>query len=63
MGTGLAEQGAASARAGGWLVPDALIVVEEAAEAAFEPPDGLVERSAAATTTRNSCSCGLTREG
>src|SRR6204780_3748237 len=29
-GKGLAEQALASARAGGWLVPDALIIVEEA---------------------------------
>ena len=33
-GRGLAEKALASARAGGWLAPDALIVVEEAADAA-----------------------------
>ncbi|MEA3026111.1 MAG: rRNA (guanine966-N2)-methyltransferase, partial [Alphaproteobacteria bacterium] len=32
-----------SARAGGWLIPDALIVVEEAADAAFAPPEGFEE--------------------
>ena len=39
-GKGLASKALASAREGGWLKPDALIVVEEAAEAAFEAPDG-----------------------
>ena len=46
-GKGLAEQALASARDGGWLTPDALIVVEEAAEAAFEAPEGLRENRAA----------------
>ena len=40
---GLAEQALASARAGGWLAPDALIVVEEAADAGFTPPEGFEE--------------------
>jgi 16S rRNA (guanine966-N2)-methyltransferase len=40
---GLAEPALASARAGGWLDPDALIVVEEAAEAAFTAPAGFRE--------------------
>jgi 16S rRNA (guanine966-N2)-methyltransferase len=39
-GRGLAEAALASARAGGWLTPDALIVVEEAASAAFAAPAG-----------------------
>jgi 16S rRNA (guanine966-N2)-methyltransferase len=39
-GKGLAETALASARAGGWLLPEALIVVEEAAAAAFTAPDG-----------------------
>jgi 16S rRNA (guanine966-N2)-methyltransferase len=39
-GRGLAEQALASARDGGWLVPDALVVVEEAADAGFQAPDG-----------------------
>jgi 16S rRNA (guanine966-N2)-methyltransferase len=43
-GQGLAEQALASARAGGWLRPDALVVVEEAAKAHFAAPDGFVER-------------------
>jgi 16S rRNA (guanine966-N2)-methyltransferase len=42
-GKGLAEQALASARAGGWLVPDALIVVEEAKKSAFAAPQGFVE--------------------
>jgi 16S rRNA (guanine966-N2)-methyltransferase len=40
---GLAGQALASARAGGWLVPDALIVVEEAAKAKFTAPEGFAE--------------------
>jgi 16S rRNA (guanine966-N2)-methyltransferase len=42
-GKGLAEQALASARAGGWLVADALIVVEEAAKAKFAAPEGFAE--------------------
>jgi len=42
-GRGLAEQGLASARAGGWLTADALIVVEEAAKAGFAAPEGFDE--------------------
>ena len=42
-GKGLAEQALASARAGGWLKPDALIVVEEAAKAKFAAPEGFAE--------------------
>jgi 16S rRNA (guanine966-N2)-methyltransferase len=42
-GKGLAEQALASARAGGWLVPDALIVVEEAKKSAFAAPEGFSE--------------------
>ena len=42
-GKGLAEKALMSAREGGWLKPDALIVVEEAAEAAFKSPDGFNE--------------------
>jgi 16S rRNA (guanine966-N2)-methyltransferase len=43
-GRGLAERALASAREGGWLTRDALIVVEESAKAAFKTPDGFVER-------------------
>lgn len=39
-GRGLAEQALASARAGGWLKPNALMVVEEAVDASFQPPAG-----------------------
>jgi len=42
-GKGLAERTLVSARAGGWLTPDALAVVEEAAEAGFTAPDGFEE--------------------
>jgi len=41
-GQGLAEKALASARAGGWLTADALIVVEEAAKADFTAPEGFV---------------------
>ena len=42
-GKGLAERALNSAREGNWLKPDALIVVEEAAEAAFKAPEGFAE--------------------
>jgi 16S rRNA (guanine966-N2)-methyltransferase len=42
-GKGMAERALASARDGGWLVPDALVVVEEAAESKFSAPDGFAE--------------------
>jgi 16S rRNA (guanine966-N2)-methyltransferase len=42
-GKGRAEQALGSARAGGWLVPDALIVVEEAKKSAFAAPEGFAE--------------------
>ncbi len=42
-GRGLAEQALASASDGGWLTPDALIVVEEAAKAKFTAPEGFGE--------------------
>src|SRR5262247_1653997 len=42
-GKGLAERALASARDGGWLLPDALVVVEEAAAAGFAAPDGFAE--------------------
>jgi 16S rRNA (guanine966-N2)-methyltransferase len=42
-GKGLAELALVSARVGGWLAPEALIVVEEAADAGFMPPGGFVE--------------------
>jgi 16S rRNA (guanine966-N2)-methyltransferase len=42
-GQGLADKALASARAGGWLAGDALIVVEEAAKAGFAAPDGFAE--------------------
>jgi 16S rRNA (guanine966-N2)-methyltransferase len=42
-GQGLATAALASARAGGWLTPDALVVVEEAVKAEFGPPEGFHE--------------------
>ena len=40
---GLAAPALASLRDGGWLAPQALAVVEEAAEAGFAPPERFVE--------------------
>jgi 16S rRNA (guanine966-N2)-methyltransferase len=42
-GRALAEAALAAARAGGWLIPGALAVVEEAASATFAAPDGFEE--------------------
>ena len=42
-GKGLAQKALASAREGGWLLPEAMIVVEEAAEATFKAPNGFAE--------------------
>jgi 16S rRNA (guanine966-N2)-methyltransferase len=42
-GKGLGERALVSARAGQWLSPDALVVVEESAEAGFAPPAGFAE--------------------
>jgi 16S rRNA (guanine966-N2)-methyltransferase len=42
-GRGLATQAVASAHTGGWLAPDALVIVEEAADAAFAAPDEFEE--------------------
>jgi 16S rRNA (guanine966-N2)-methyltransferase len=43
-GQGLADAALVSARDGGWLAPEALIVVEETSKAAFAPPQGFSER-------------------
>jgi len=42
-GKGLAAKALAAARAGEWLAPDALIVVEESAKPGFAAPDGFTE--------------------
>ncbi len=42
-GQGLAEKALVSAHDGGWLKPDALIVVEESKAAGFRPPDDFAE--------------------
>ncbi|MBS0245539.1 MAG: 16S rRNA (guanine(966)-N(2))-methyltransferase RsmD [Proteobacteria bacterium] len=42
-GKGLAEKALISAREGGWLVKDALVVVEEAVGAKFAAPEGFEE--------------------
>jgi len=42
-GKGLAELALAAARDGGWLKPEALIVVEEAVASGFKAPEGFTE--------------------
>jgi 16S rRNA (guanine966-N2)-methyltransferase len=42
-GKGLGEKALASLRDGGWLTPQALVVVEESKAAAFKAPDGFEE--------------------
>jgi 16S rRNA (guanine966-N2)-methyltransferase len=42
-GKGLAERALLSARDGGWLTADAMIVVEEATDAGFAAPEGFEE--------------------
>jgi 16S rRNA (guanine966-N2)-methyltransferase len=42
-GKGLAEKALVSAHVGGWLLPGALIVVEEATDAGFKAPEGFTE--------------------
>jgi len=42
-GKGLAERALVSARDGGWLKPQALVVVEESVAAAFTAPEGFEE--------------------
>jgi 16S rRNA (guanine966-N2)-methyltransferase len=42
-GRSLAETSLASAHAGGWLTPDALIVVEESVKSTFAAPEGFSE--------------------
>ena len=40
---GLAERALASLRDGGWLAPDALVIVEEATDSGFAAPEGFIE--------------------
>jgi 16S rRNA (guanine966-N2)-methyltransferase len=42
-GKGLAEKALMSVREGGWLTPEALLVVEESADAGFKTPEGYEE--------------------
>jgi 16S rRNA (guanine966-N2)-methyltransferase len=42
-GKGLAEKALLSARDGGWLVPEALVIVEESVSAVFAVPEGFAE--------------------
>ncbi len=42
-GHGLAEKSLAAVRAGRWLAPEALVVVEEAVKPAFAAPEGFTE--------------------
>src|SRR5712671_162282 len=39
---GLAEHALASLRDGGWLAPDALVIVEEATDSGFAAPEGFI---------------------
>ena len=57
-GKELAEKALASLRDGGWLTPDALVVVEEAKAAALRRPMALRSSSGAPMTIRSSCFCG-----
>ncbi|KFB10939.1 16S rRNA (guanine(966)-N(2))-methyltransferase RsmD [Nitratireductor basaltis] len=41
-GKGYGEQALATAREGGWLTQDCLVVVEEGADTPFQPPEGFV---------------------
>ena len=52
-GQGLAERALAAARAGGWLTPDALVVVEEARAPLLRLPTDTRNSSAAITATAN----------
>lgn len=56
-GKGLAERALLSAVAGGWLIPEALVVVEEAASSPFLPPSGfsLLDRRDYGDTTVAIC--------
>jgi 16S rRNA (guanine966-N2)-methyltransferase len=40
---GLGEKAIASAREGGWLAPNALVIVEEAKDVGFKAPEGFAE--------------------
>jgi 16S rRNA (guanine966-N2)-methyltransferase len=42
-GKGLAEKALVAAREGGWLKPEALVIVEESADAGFTAPEGFEE--------------------
>ncbi|MGO9702193.1 MAG: 16S rRNA (guanine(966)-N(2))-methyltransferase RsmD [Xanthobacteraceae bacterium] len=42
-GHGLAQQSLASARVGGWFMPNTVIIVEEAKKAQFAAPEGFTE--------------------
>jgi 16S rRNA (guanine966-N2)-methyltransferase len=57
-GKRLGEQALASLREGGWLAPDALVVVEEAKAAASRRRRDSRNSSGARTTIRSSCFCG-----
>ncbi len=56
-GKGLAERALVAAIDGGWLKPDALVVVEEASTSPFQPPSGLatVDRRDYGDTTVTFC--------
>jgi 16S rRNA (guanine966-N2)-methyltransferase len=60
-GRGLGERAVASALAGGWLTPDALIVVEEASATPFQPPEGIVLNETRTYSSSILSFCGLAR--
>ena len=58
-GKGLAEKALTSAREGGWLAKDALLVVEEAVEAKFAAPEGFEDARAARLRRYGDCVSSL----
>ena len=60
-GQGLATAALHLARAGGWLTPDALVVVEEATKAQFAAPEGFREIDRRRYDERSSSFCGLAK--
>ena len=58
-GRGLGERAIASALAGGWLAPGALIVVEETSATSFEAPEGIVVHERRTYSSSTLALCGL----
>lgn len=55
----LGEKAVEAALAGGWLTPDALIVIEDAAATPFQPPAGISMHERRTYTTTTLAFCGL----